>query len=181
MDQLTQLVQVFAPLTAIFISIPFIQAIVNMAKTSGLPSKYAAWVAVAIGGFLGAATSYLVLALLTVSFPPAIVYIYGVFMGLQTGASAAGFYDAAKFSSITSTEPTIITDETGSANISAILLIALIGLFIYLIYIVSPINVIYIYIMGSCALVGYFIGLLSRFKYTKCLEKQLISARLEKI
>lgn len=179
MDQITMILQVFAPFVALFISAPFIQALVNMAKASGLKNEYAPWLAISIGGILGAATSFLVVNLVAVPFSWVIVYIVGIYLGLKEGASAAGFYDAAKTILNKPAEASnIITDESGSAQgLVAIMTIAFVGLFVYVLCLVIPQYYIY-YIVASCAFIGYMLGALSNFNYIKKLEKTLINGRM---
>lgn len=92
---LVQVIQIVGPIAGAFLSVPLIQAIVKIAREAGLPTKFAPLLSIVIGFILGLLVAYLVT--LTTTFAPAVLYIYGGFLGIQAGAGAAGFYDAAKF------------------------------------------------------------------------------------
>lgn len=96
---LLELAQKLAPLLGIFLSIPFIQAIVKYLREAGLPSKFAAITAIVLGGMFGALTGYI--ATFYIVYPAGLIYVYCVFIGLQAGASAAGFYSSAKYDGTT--------------------------------------------------------------------------------
>lgn len=99
---MTEIVLALAPIAPIFLSVPLIQAIVKMSREAGVPTKFCPFVAILVGLLMGVAIAYLATVLTT--YPAPILYIYGIFLGIQAGAGASGFYDAAKFTVTTPTE-----------------------------------------------------------------------------
>lgn len=152
-----------------------IMGLVKLARVEGLPSQYAPLLSVALGILCGVAVAYV----------NGMNYLQGGIFGLVAGLSASGLYDASKFKEVISEViPVPIetpTNESGFALSAVAIILALICLFIVLIYTLNPAYYTFYYIMAACILVGFFGGLFSRFKYTKNLEKQLIAARLDKI
>lgn len=96
---LMELAQKLTPLLGIFLSIPFIQVIVRYAREAGLQDRYAPLAAVFLGGLFGALTGWV--ATFFIDYSPYVLYIYCIFIGLQAGASAAGFYKATKYDGTT--------------------------------------------------------------------------------
>lgn len=99
---ITEMIQALAPIAPIFLSVPLIQAIVKMSREAGVPGKFCPFIAILIGLVMGVAVAYIATVLTT--YPVTILYIYGVFLGIQAGAAASGFYDAAKYTATVTEE-----------------------------------------------------------------------------
>ncbi len=109
MEKLTEMIQAIAPLLPIFLSVPLIQAIVKMFREFGIPDRFIPFIAIIIGTVLGTVVAFV--ATILTSYDPRILYIYGVFLGIQSGAGAVGFYEASKYTGVATGDSTDNTED----------------------------------------------------------------------